>query len=72
MVAFPIANRKYVNIVAFVTIPGGEGKILEGPPMQDVTKQEMIDQYPNWEPDVITLLEVRVILAFCRNCETIG
>ena len=48
--------------MAFVTIPGGEGTEHDGPAMVDVTKQEMLDQYKRWEPDLITLLDVRASL----------
>jgi len=57
VVTYPISQGHLVNIVAFVTVPGGEGKELNGPAMVDVTKQEVLDQYIGWEPEVRNLLK---------------
>lgn len=62
MVAFPIANRKFVNIVAFVTTPEGEGTKYEGEWMREASKQEVMDAYAGWEPLVMQLIEVRSAL----------
>ena len=59
VVSYPISQGVLINIVAFVTVPGGEGTEHPEPAMIDVTKQEMLDQYKVWEPDLITLLDVR-------------
>lgn len=58
VVSYPISQGRQVNIVAFITVPGGEGKQLEGPAMIDVAKQEVLDQYEGWEPEVLNLLSV--------------
>ena len=47
-----------MNLVAFVTVIGGEGKKLDGPAMIDVSKKEVLDQYIGWEPEVLNLLDV--------------
>ncbi|KAI0727686.1 FAD/NAD-P-binding domain-containing protein [Fomitopsis betulina] len=59
MVAFPISNlnRKFVNIVAFVTKPGGEGTKYEGEWMREASKQEVQEAYAGWEPLVMQLIE---------------
>lgn len=60
MVAFPISNlnRKFVNIVAFVTKPEGEGTKYEGEWMRESSKQEVQEAYAGWEPLVMQLIEV--------------
>lgn len=51
-----------MNLIGFVTILGGEGKKLEGPAMIDVPKKEVLDHFNGWEPEVLELFGVRVIL----------
>ncbi|EJC99781.1 FAD/NAD-binding domain-containing protein [Fomitiporia mediterranea MF3/22] len=57
VVSYPISQGRLVNLVPFVTVPSGEGKQLDGPAVVDVTKQEMLDQYKGWEPEVYSLLD---------------
>ncbi|EJC99819.1 FAD/NAD-binding domain-containing protein [Fomitiporia mediterranea MF3/22] len=56
VISYPISQGRLVNIVAFITVPGGEGKQFDGPAVVDVTKQEMLDQYKGWEPEIHSLL----------------
>lgn len=62
VVSYPISQGTLINIVAFVTVPGGEGTDHPGPAMIEVPKQEMLDQYEGWEPDLLTLLDVSLPL----------
>lgn len=57
--SYPISQGTLINIVAFVTIPEGEGKEYGGPVVIDVPKKEILDQYKGWETDLLTLLNVR-------------
>lgn len=59
IVSYPISQGKLLNFVALVTVPGGEGKALEGPSAVDVPNAEMAAHYKDWEPEVLELLEVR-------------
>ncbi|KAL5530919.1 hypothetical protein ACEPAG_3795 [Sanghuangporus baumii] len=56
VVSYPISEGRVVNLVPFVTIPGADGEELDGPAVVDVSKQEMLDQYKGWEPEVLNLL----------------
>ncbi|THH03798.1 hypothetical protein EW145_g5997 [Phellinidium pouzarii] len=56
VVSYPISRGRVVNLVAFVTIPVGDERDLDGPAVTDVSKQEMTEQYKGWEPEVQTLL----------------
>ncbi|KAH8119851.1 hypothetical protein DFH11DRAFT_11993 [Phellopilus nigrolimitatus] len=57
VVSYPISQGRLVNLVAFVTVPGGDGKDLDGPAVVDVSKQEMLECYKGWEPEVQQLLD---------------
>ncbi|KAL5492945.1 hypothetical protein ACEPAI_4393 [Sanghuangporus weigelae] len=56
VVSYPISEGRVVNLVPFVTVPGADGEELDGPAVVDVSKQEMLDQYKGWEPEVLNLL----------------
>ncbi|THG99501.1 hypothetical protein EW145_g7256 [Phellinidium pouzarii] len=56
IISFPISQGRLVNFIAYVTGPGRDGNELGGPSVTDVTKQEMIDHYQGWEPEVQALL----------------
>ena len=47
-----------MNLVAFVTIPGGEGQELKGPAVMDVPTDEVLEYYKGWEPAMEQLLDV--------------
>ncbi|KAL5498529.1 hypothetical protein ACEPAH_1883 [Sanghuangporus vaninii] len=57
VVSYPISQGRLVNIVPFVTAANDEGKPYDGPAVVDVSKQEMIDEYRGWEPELLQLLE---------------
>ena len=58
IVSYPISQGRLVNLVAFVTIPGGEGQELKGPAVIDVPKDEVLEYYKGWEPAMEQLLDV--------------
>lgn len=60
--SYPISQGRLVNLVAFVTVPGGDGKRLEVPAVVDVPQKEMLDHYEGWEPEVFEMLNVRLKL----------
>ena len=51
----------------FVTASDDEGKPYDGPAVIDVSKQEMVDEYKGWEPELLQLLEVRFCLTSMRG-----
>ncbi|KAI5117644.1 hypothetical protein M0805_001300 [Coniferiporia weirii] len=57
VVSYPISQGRLVNVIGFVTIPGGDGSELPGPAVIDVPKQEMVDQFNGWEPEIQALLD---------------
>ena len=60
VVSYPISRGTLVNLVAFVTIPTAEGTPLPGPAMIDnIKKEDVLNAYEGWEPEVKELLEVR-------------
>ncbi|EIN03927.1 FAD/NAD(P)-binding domain-containing protein [Punctularia strigosozonata HHB-11173 SS5] len=60
IVMFPIEHGKILNIVAFVsdrTRPPEE-RVWEGPWVKPVTRQEMFDDYAEWDPRVHAILSL--------------
>lgn len=56
--SYPISQGRLVNLIAFVTIAGGEGQKLDGPAVVDVAREEVLEAYRGWEPEVQVLLKV--------------
>ncbi|KAF8883524.1 FAD/NAD(P)-binding domain-containing protein [Infundibulicybe gibba] len=54
-VSHPIGGT--IGLVCFSTVASGEGTPYEGPWVKDVPKQEVLDFYENWEPDLLQLLQ---------------
>ncbi|KAJ7771617.1 FAD/NAD-P-binding domain-containing protein [Mycena metata] len=58
IIAFPIKSGKIVNIVAFATdnsVPVGSIEV-NGPWVQPVPQQELLDRFSGWGHDVMTML----------------
>ncbi|CCM05444.1 uncharacterized protein FIBRA_07663 [Fibroporia radiculosa] len=53
----PCATGSVVNVVAFVSQLEKEGTPYGGPWVEDCSKQELLDCYAGWEPEVAELLE---------------
>jgi len=45
-------------MIGFVTVPGGEGGALPGPSVADTTKDEMVQFFADWEPEVQQIMKV--------------
>ncbi|TFY64904.1 hypothetical protein EVG20_g5781 [Dentipellis fragilis] len=57
IIVYPISNGAFINFLAFYTVPDGEGTPYEGKWMRDAPKEEVLDAFQGWEPDVQELLE---------------
>lgn len=57
---FPISRGTLINVVAFVSRPELESTQYEGNKIEPRPKQELLDQYAGWEPEVIDMLNVCV------------
>ena len=60
IVSYSISQGKLINLVAFVTVPDGEGKPLTGPTVMDVSKQELVEHFKGWEQEAQDLLDVSI------------
>ncbi|KAI0666040.1 hypothetical protein C8Q78DRAFT_995036 [Trametes maxima] len=52
VITYPISHGKYLNWIGFVTIPGGEGSTYPRKWVLDVPKEEVIQHFSGWEPEV--------------------
>ncbi|TFK35840.1 salicylate hydroxylase [Crucibulum laeve] len=57
IVTYPISQGRLVNIVACYSQPEHEGTPLEGPAVSDVSIEEVISKYEDWEDEVTSLLK---------------
>ncbi|KDR71739.1 hypothetical protein GALMADRAFT_253476 [Galerina marginata CBS 339.88] len=57
LVAYPILQGRIVNVAAYVSDMTKEGTPYEGPPFQDVTKEEVMPFFEKWEEEVRLLVE---------------
>jgi len=64
VVTYSISQGSIVNVVTFASEPDKEGVEHDGPWVTEVPKQELLDCYANWEPEVVEVLDVRS--DFCR------
>lgn len=51
-----------MNVVTFASQPEQEGTVFHGEWVAEVSKEELMDCYANWEPEVESLLNVRLSL----------
>ncbi|KAI0701522.1 hypothetical protein C8T65DRAFT_831244 [Cerioporus squamosus] len=52
IITYPISHGIYLNWIAFVTIPGGEGTTYPKKWVTDATTEELASHFPGWEPEV--------------------
>ncbi|KAI0640657.1 hypothetical protein C8Q79DRAFT_1004238 [Trametes meyenii] len=52
VITYPISHGKYLNWIGFVTVPGGEGTAYPRKWVVDVPKEEVIQHFSGWEPEV--------------------
>ncbi len=55
---YPISGKTLVNIAAFTSDPAKEGASLDESVFREATKEEMMNAYVGWDPEVTTLLSV--------------
>ncbi|KAF8632801.1 hypothetical protein AX17_004756 [Amanita inopinata Kibby_2008] len=54
---YPVSQGQLVNVVACVHDPSKEHTRYQGPPVCDVSREELLSMYKHWEPEVQALLE---------------
>ena len=59
MTIYPIARGTLVNIAAFTSRYDLEDTPLDGPSVVDVPREEFLQDFARWEPEVQALLDVR-------------
>ena len=59
VITYPISHGKYLNLVAFVTIPDAEGTTYPHKWVIDAKKEDVLSAYSGWEPEVDQMLSVR-------------
>ncbi|GBE78862.1 6-methylsalicylic acid decarboxylase atA [Sparassis crispa] len=57
IITYPVSQGRLVNVVALYTIPGAEGKTYHEEWVQNVSKEEIVEKYVGWEPEVQELLQ---------------
>ena len=63
ILVYPIAQGKIINVAGFHTRPDYENTAFHGPWIRKTEKDELLDAYSQWEPEVRMLLEVNNTLA---------
>ncbi|KAI0766227.1 hypothetical protein BD413DRAFT_673079 [Trametes elegans] len=58
VITYPISHGKYLNWIGFVTIPGGEGTTYPRKWVIDAKKEELIEHYAGWEPEVDQMIQL--------------
>ncbi|KAI1794422.1 hypothetical protein LXA43DRAFT_1059245 [Ganoderma leucocontextum] len=56
VITYPISHGKYLNLVAFVTIPDAEGTTYPHRWVIDAKKEDVLSTYSGWEPEVDQML----------------
>ncbi|KAM5530281.1 hypothetical protein V8D89_016060 [Ganoderma adspersum] len=56
VITYPISHGKYLNLVAFVTIPNAEGTTYPHKWVIDAKKEDALSAYSGWEPEVGQML----------------
>jgi len=60
IITYPISEGKFINTVALVSKPELNGTIYDGPLVEAVSRDELLNNFFGWEPQVQTLLNVMV------------
>lgn len=63
IITYPISEGKFINTVALVSKPELNGTIYDGPLVEAVSRDELLNNFFGWEPQVQTLLNVRHTLS---------
>ncbi|KIK60437.1 hypothetical protein GYMLUDRAFT_73887 [Collybiopsis luxurians FD-317 M1] len=56
IVVYPINGGKLINIVAFVSNPDEDGKVIPGLEVRQATKKEVVEAFSEWEPEAVEIL----------------
>lgn len=57
VVSYPISHGKLINFGTFISKVECEGEFIEGPTVVNVTSEETIEPFTDWEPEVQALLK---------------
>lgn len=49
---------RYINVGAFYSNPEQEGNPFPGNPVQETSREELLQHYEGWEDDAVKLIEV--------------
>lgn len=60
VISYPISGDKLINCAGLVSKPSMYGTIYEGPWVSPVTHEEMMAEFPDWEPQTAALLNVSI------------
>ncbi|KAH8105384.1 hypothetical protein BXZ70DRAFT_1004888 [Cristinia sonorae] len=58
IITYPISGGRLINTVALVSKPELNGTIYDGPLVEDVSSEELMDNFVGWEPQVQSLLKL--------------
>ena len=61
--SYPISRGKLVNFGTFISNIDREGELIDGPTVVEVTNDETIEPFADWEPEVKALLQVQHFLS---------
>ncbi|TFK36172.1 salicylate hydroxylase [Crucibulum laeve] len=56
LIIYPVAQGRLINVVVFSSSPEKEGTIYDGPPMLQVSQEEILSVCDGWEEEVLSLL----------------
>jgi salicylate hydroxylase len=66
ILVYPIAQGKIINVAGFHTRPGRENTSFAGPWIRRTERDELLNAYSRWEPEVQVLLEVNTMHFTCH------
>ena len=84
-IGYPIAAGTICNIGGMIHDRSKEGQVYDGPWVTEATKEELLESFSDWEPDVQVLLKVgsraksvvneytlSILFAECREPDQMG
>ncbi|GJJ13755.1 hypothetical protein Clacol_008011 [Clathrus columnatus] len=61
IVTYPVAGSKFINLVAYVSDPGRHDEWMNGPWTTDVDRNEVMEEYSDFEYEVQVMLSTRFL-----------
>ena len=58
LVTYPISQGRIINVGIGITLPGTEGTIYEGSWTSPATKDDVVQGFTGWEPEVQEIIKV--------------